>query len=731
MMPPGAATPASNHAAGFDYLLSQTPSQAHPTPYGNALHLFDLRLNLAVHACSLSLLVVAAGVGQWGGGGFDVLPLHMPALADQGRGAAATMPPAAHTHRPSLAHVHGACQLSQQQQIAKPLTFEVPASDTANDNMKVKHGTCRNQLNRDSESSQPQLPHEPGAPSGACPPVQFGVFTNLVSGSNFTARNLSAAAQHNMRSFACEDAVPAVLGHNADARHSAQPAGQQAMDRCMAEPMGRQAGLPIGKPTGLPIGRPTEQTAGDADGAPQSEGSCPKVQFGVFTNLKTGGSFAVPGSLSDAAQQRVKDIFCEDPVKLGAPAHGRALPGSDPQPYDAAELDAADIGRQGSQGTSGACPQVQPGAFINLKTGEGFVAPGKMTAAAQEKASMVLRENLMDPEPPAQCVSLQCQLQPVGLPEGAGTDVSNPASTDAAGSHPQIRTGMFTHLEKGTTSAACGMLSDTAQQRARDLLSQQACGSGEGAQTGGSQVGADATQPADQQQHSTTQLPASPDQPLCVTQLPQNSDMPKVPAEANEGGLAVTVASQETEATQQAAQDQTPPQSAAAASAQAQAEVTPAQGLNPQAVATMTAASPVVSPTPCEASAGGSAELQVRQSGSKWRRSQTMLSRLSKLAKSSPGISPAQHAPAQHAQHGPAVPAVEEGAPKSDQAADVNRPAAGPAKQRAQPQQQEDCAAGKMSQEDVVRAQMLASRGEEVREQASGLVAAKTPGRSA
>ncbi len=31
---PEAATPLSNHAAGFDYLLSQSPSQAQPTPHG-------------------------------------------------------------------------------------------------------------------------------------------------------------------------------------------------------------------------------------------------------------------------------------------------------------------------------------------------------------------------------------------------------------------------------------------------------------------------------------------------------------------------------------------------------------------------------------------------------------------------------------------------------------------------------------------------------------------------
>ncbi|KAL0034552.1 hypothetical protein WJX79_008066 [Trebouxia sp. C0005] len=50
---PGATTPLSNHTAGFDYLLSQSPSQAQPTPHG---------------------------VGLWGG--FDVLPLHRPAIAD-------------------------------------------------------------------------------------------------------------------------------------------------------------------------------------------------------------------------------------------------------------------------------------------------------------------------------------------------------------------------------------------------------------------------------------------------------------------------------------------------------------------------------------------------------------------------------------------------------------------------------------------------------------------------
>ncbi len=834
---PGAATPLSNHAAGFDYLLSQSPSQAQPTPHGT--------LSCTTQLCACQQLLhlfhfVVAGVGLWGG--FDVLPLHRPAIADSSRHGPTSIPTAAHRHLLPDRHVHP-LHAPQPEPHARNLMLG-GSTDTSTKGRAgaviYEDSTNQNQLLKDSRPDQLHLSSEPDGPAGNCPPIKFGVFTNLVSGSKFAAPSkLSAAAQQKMRSFASEEA-PLVL---ADDANISLPADQQGLGRETGQPMstssgqllGRQLRQPMGRPVDQSMGRRIEETTHDITGPAQPEGSCPQVKFGVLTNLKTGGSFAAPSKWS---AERLKGIFQDEPSDLENLPRDTPLsqPQQQQQPRESAELVAADLVNRARQESAGACPQIEFGVFTNLKTGGNFAAPSKLSAAAQQKAKDILHEDTVGSQLPAQHDSPQHpQQQPTGPPGQKTADVSNPASTLPEGSNSQVQPGVFTNLKAGGSFAPPSQLSATAQQRfsktsveeaivppdhqtsnaqpqshlpaglasehttaasskassttAGDLCPQVDFGVFTNLRTGGSfaaprtlsaaaqqkarefhpehatapenegtesdlQMDTDATQALDQMQPSSRQQPTSPHvQPPCPEQeqVPHKGIEPQVPAAAD------SVNQQETEAAQQAAPLPDPHGSAAADTAAAdtagltQAQLS-AQAHAPHAasVGTLEDASSADNAMPpasatAASPAAGSAEAQARHSGSKWRRPPTALSRLSKLARSSPGIALPQRASAQQVQHTPAVPAPAAAA-VGVHTAEGNMDASGLAdtpdvakqqsheEQCTQPQQQEACLAKQLPPEDMQHVQMQAAGS--VHEPVSGLTAAAAaslaePGRSA
>ena len=717
--------------------------------------------------------------------------------------------------------------------------------------MICEDSTSQNQPRKDSRPDQLYLSSEPDAPAGKCPPIKFGVFTNLVSGSKFAAPSkLSAAAQQKMRSFASEE-EPAVL---ADDDHISQPADQHGLGTQTRQPMGtpsgqllgRQLQQPGGRPVNQSMGRCTEETTQDVNGPAQPEGSCPQVKFGVFTNLKTGTSFAAP---SKQSAKRLKGIFQDEPSDLeNLPRDTPLLQPQQQQQQqqqqlrESAELVAADLANQARQESAGACPQIEFGVFTNLKSGGNFAAPSKLSAAAQQKARDILHEDTVDilhedtvdSQLPAQHDSPQHpQHQPTGAPEQTDADVSNPASTSpeetrpqvqpsvftnlktdgsfappsqlsaaaqqrvvetsaeeatvpldprtsnaqpqshppagvapehttAASSKassttavdlcPQVEFGVFTNLRTGDSFAAPRTLSAAAQQRARDFHSEHATAPETEGTDSDLQMDTDATQLIEQLQPSSRQQPSSPHfQPPCPEsqQVPQKGTKLQVPAAADSANQ------QETEAAQQAAPLPDPHESAVSAAAStaglAQAQLG-AQAHVPRAASVGTledassadTAMPPATSTAAASPAASGAEAQARHSGSKWRRPPTALSRLSKLARSSPGVALPQRLSAQQVQHSPAVLAPAAAAAIGVHAAEGNIEASGLAdtpnvakqqsheEQCTQPQQQEACLAQQLAPEDMQHVQMQAAGS--VKEPASGLAAAAAlaePGRSA
>ncbi len=698
--------------------------------------------------------------------------------------------------------------------------------------------TNQNQLLKDSRPDQLHLASEPDAPAGKCPPIKFGVFTNLVSGSKFAAPSkLSAAAQQKMRSFASEEA-PSVLADDIS-----QPADQQEVGRQPGQPMGTSNGQPMGRPIDQPMGRRTEETTHDITGPAQPEGSCPQVKFGVFTNLKTGSSFAAP---SKRSAKRLKEIFQDEPSDLGNLPRDTPLlqPQPQQQPRESAELVAANLVNQARQESAGACPQIEFGVFTNLKTGGNFAAPSKLSAAAQQKARDILHEDTVDilhedtvdSQLPAQHDSPQHpQHQPTGPPEQTDADVSNPGSTVPEGSNPQVQPGVFTNLKTdgrlpppsqlsaaaqqrfseaspeeatvppdprtsnaqpqshqpagvapehttaasskassttavdlcpqvqfgvftnlrtGDSFAAPRTLSAAAQQKARDFHPEHATVPQKEGMESDLQLDTDATQLIEQLQPSSRQQATSPHvQPPCPEQeeVPHKGTEPQVPAAAD------SINQQETEAAKQAAPLPDPHGSAAADTAAAgtaglaQAQLgAQAHGPHAASVGTLEDASSADNATPpasvtAASPAAGAAEAQARHSGSKWRRPPTALSRLSKLARNSPGVALPQRASAQQAQHSPAVPsppAVGVQAAKGNTDASGLADSSDVAKQQSreeqctQPQQQEACLAQQLLPEDMQHVQMRAADDVvNLQEPASGLTAAAAslaePGRSA
>ena len=183
-------------------------------------------------------------------------------------------------------------------------------------------------------------------PADDCPQVQFGVFTNLTSGTTFTKPGkLSKAAQKKMHELAAAFRQDGLLAQGTEAGFMQQPAmnnrnnDQSALagqachadvqqnthtvvnsrhgchsDQLASAAQKQTAPVSNSDASAEGIIKPDlsaqlqqgHRQAESADcGSVQPAGSCPQVQFGVFTNLTNGNSFTKPGKLSKAAQQKM------------------------------------------------------------------------------------------------------------------------------------------------------------------------------------------------------------------------------------------------------------------------------------------------------------------------------------------------------------------------------------------------------------------------------------------
>lgn len=186
-------------------------------------------------------------------------------------------------------------------------------------------------------------------PADNCPQVQFGVFTNLTSGTTFTKPGkLSKAAQKKMHELAAsfrQDGLldqgteagsmqqPAMNNRNKDqsalagqgchadiqqnthtvvnSRHGSHPDQLASAAQKQTAPVSNSDASAEGiiKPDLSAQLQQGHRQAEPADcGSVQPAGSCPQVQFGVFTNLTNGNSFTKPGKLSKAAQQKMQAL---------------------------------------------------------------------------------------------------------------------------------------------------------------------------------------------------------------------------------------------------------------------------------------------------------------------------------------------------------------------------------------------------------------------------------------
>lgn len=203
----------------------------------------------------------------------------------------------------------------------------------------------------------------------SCPTVQFGVFTNLATGSHFARPSAQAVdAIRKMKGFVTEQPC-GEPGHEPQQpqpgkrhqREGQQPglktaAGQAVMNlpptaTAAAEapafripPAATDPGRPtLMDPTGEAITDTTHlhvmhtaTAAGSAD--TDAAGCCPPIKFGVFTNLKSGGMYAPPSKLSQHAKQRASEIFAAGTLDWPPPAAVATPPAAVATPAAAGKL---------------------------------------------------------------------------------------------------------------------------------------------------------------------------------------------------------------------------------------------------------------------------------------------------------------------------------------------------------------------------------------------------------
>ena len=130
------------------------------------------------------------------------------------------------------------------------------------------------------------------------------------------------------------------------------------------------AGALVTEPAGSAVMR---VAAAKVCGNSEAAGRCPSVQFGVFTNLRSGGMWAPPGKLSEKAKKRAIEVFpdgaLEVPVAAAAPAAPAFACQAQPALQQPAVLQPAGAARSGACSTGQLCS-----GMLGLSSCEGVTS---------------------------------------------------------------------------------------------------------------------------------------------------------------------------------------------------------------------------------------------------------------------------------------------------------------------------------------------------------------------
>ena len=362
-----------------------------------------------------------AGTSQVDERGLDLVQLHVPAgLSHSSRGGRVVTPPHSHT----TAH--------PPQNRAPPADHHLPGH--AAPASAVHHEAGQIPLHPQTSGSHappqqhshnaavPPFPtdHVSHATAGetACPRVQFGVFTNLASGSAFMGPSkMSAAARKAMSSFASDDpaAAPALQ------KTAGRPSGSWQQATCFAPPGSRSVdpsremeGTGNKQALLLPV---QQEHPGHAHQQPlfsrchqskKRQATCiPALAAAVMNPAANAATAAAATAAESTSTSKAADPADSTSPDIAGPTG------------DSAAAKAA-----GDSDAAGGCPPVQFGVFTNLKSNSMWAPPGKWSEKAKQRAKEVFPDGFLEVPAAAPAAALlgqaqQAQQQPGGLKPAA------------------------------------------------------------------------------------------------------------------------------------------------------------------------------------------------------------------------------------------------------------------------------------------------------------------------
>lgn len=375
----------------------------------------------AAEACAM-----IAGTSQVHERGLDLLQLHVPAgLSHSSRAGRGVTPPRSHTTaHPSLNHAPPPADNHVPGHAVPASTIHHEAGQ-----MPLYPQTSGNHAPPQQHGKNAAVPSfstdhaaHATAAGAACPQVQFGVFTNLASGSAFMGPSkMSAAARRAMSSFASDDpavAPPAIQ------KTAGGPSGSWQQATSFARPGTGAADATRGME--CPVNKQVPENARHAHQQPLS-GRCRQSQVRPASCMPTIGA-AVTNPAANAATAAAATPAEPTPTNKAADPAGSTIPdiagptGVHAATTPAAGLAAAQAGD--SSDAAGGCPPVQCGVFTNLKSNSMWAPPGTWSDKAKQRAKGVFPDGFLEvPAAPPAAVSTgmaqQAQQQPGGLQPAA------------------------------------------------------------------------------------------------------------------------------------------------------------------------------------------------------------------------------------------------------------------------------------------------------------------------
>lgn len=338
-----------------------------------------------------------AGTSQVHERGLDLLQLHVPAgRSHSSRGGQGVTPPHSHTTaHPSLSrapppadhHLPGHA-------MPAPAIHSESGQTSWHPQTSGSHAPPQQHANNAAVPlfSTDHAAHVAAA-EAACPQVQFGVFTNLASGSAFMGPSkMSAAACKAMSSFASDDAAaaPAIQKTAGGPSGSWQQAtsfacsGTRAVHatREMEGTGNKQAPENPGHAHQQPLSGRCHQSQG------QPANCMPPIGAAVMNPAANAATTAAATAAESTSTNQAADPAGLTNPDIAGPlgVHAATIP--------AAGSAAAKAG--GDSDAAGGCPPVQFGVFTNLKSNSMWAPPGKWSEKAKKRAKEVFPDVFLE-----------------------------------------------------------------------------------------------------------------------------------------------------------------------------------------------------------------------------------------------------------------------------------------------------------------------------------------------